>query len=203
MGKQGLKDQKQVKDEEAKEGQVQDLCRADLVKPGSYFSRHSFGEVLKVEILQNGMFGPTQRRFTVKNELDIEWSIDEAVLVKEFRFADQEDLGTKIVTRTEIIEVLEQHPGTAMQVCFRKAPDPAQVAQSLACGRGQMGEREWKKVVASQIAGEERMMTGRHHGSWDQHRRLRFHEQGKGLRLVDPRTIEWVRVARTLHKVEA
>ena len=48
-------------------------------------------------------------------------------------------------------------------------------------------------MLKDATAGEERTMIGRHYGVTDEFGRLRFTamEKDGGLRLVDPRTVEW------------
>lgn len=164
-------------------------CDASKVKPGAVFSRHSFGTV--VESTRKGFSGT----FRVKNAQGFEWEIGAEILEREFSFADQVE-GEEKVSRTRVIEILTENPNTAMTVHFNKAVDPKAVAEQTKGGQGAMSDREWARHVAKLCEGEEREMVGHHSGTWDEHRRLHFVDMGKGPRLVDPRTINWLIVGR-------
>lgn len=164
-------------------------CDPRKIKPGDVFSRHSFGKI-------EGRNGADS--FIVRNEEGFSWTVSENVLAKEFSVASQGD-EQHTLTRTDVIEEVMRAPFTAMTVTFRKQVDPADVAEALAAGRGDLGPRQWRAKVNEALAGEERTMVGYHKGVYDEHRRLRFTEVGVGERLIDPRTIERVTVnGRTL-----
>lgn len=166
-------------------------CDVSKIQVGSMFSRHSFGTVI-------GIRGDMVQ---LRNAKGYEWEIGKNIVAQEFSFADQFD-NEESVSRTRAIEVLTEHSHTAMTVHFNKAPDPKAVAEALKVGQGRMSDREWNKLVATQVAGEERTMIGYHTNHFDMHRRLEFHETGVGLRLVDPRTINWLIVGRTKYTVK-
>jgi hypothetical protein len=166
-------------------------CDFRKVKVGNVFSRHSFGTVIAIrgDMLQ------------LRNSEGYEWTIDANILIQEFSFAEQYDEEEK-VSRTRIIEVLTENPGTAMTVCFMKKAKPGDVAKELAAGQGSLTQRAWNTKVKDLMEGEERVMVGQHHGTWDEHRRLHFNEATKGNRLVDPRTIRWLICRRTKYTVK-
>jgi hypothetical protein len=172
-------------------------CDTKKVKVGSVYSRHSFGTVTDIA-------GDT---FTVQNEKGDSWQIGRTILEKEFSFAEQFD-SEETVNRTRAIEVMVENPQTAMTIHYNKAPEVADkdgkigVATALKNGQGAMSDKEWKKLVATQVAGEEREMIGHHFGAFDEHRRLHFVESGKGPRLVDPRTLNWLIVKRVKYTVK-
>ena len=166
-------------------------CNPRLVKVGSVFSRHSFGVVTEV----------SGNRVGLRNDKGFEWHVDANIIEQEFSFADQFDTEEE-VSRTRAIEVMSEHSHTAMTIVFRKQPDAKAVADTLKAGQGSMSDKDWKKLVAAQVAGEERTMIGHHSNSYDEHRRLHFSESGVGPRLVDPRTIESLIVNRVKYAVK-
>lgn len=166
-------------------------CDFKKIKAGDFFSRHSFGTVVSMD----------GSRATLKNLEDYEWTIDAAVLVQEFTFAEQFE-ATEKRTRTELIEILMDNTRTAMTVCFHKKPKHTDVAKALAEGQGELSDRAWSVKVRDLIEGEERIMVGQHTGKLDEHRRLHFFEQGTELRAVDPRTIDWLIVKRVKYEIK-
>ena len=171
------------------------LCDASKVKVGSVFSRHSFGKVL-----DKGTDRGTEY-FKIQNLEGKTWTITADIVEAEFSFADQFET-TETVSRTRAIEVLTENPYRSITISFRKKVDHKEVAKELAKGQEQLTKRQWTKKVKDLLAGEERTMEGYHTGTFDEHRRLRFNESGKGARLVDPRTVDWMIVGRTKYKVK-
>jgi len=178
-------------------------CDVSKVKVGSQFSRHSMGEVTAMESRFGG-----GKMFKLRNSEGFEWTIDQSILEKEFCFADQHDNEKpEKVSRTALIEVLKEHPHTAMTVCFHKKVDHKEVAKTLTEGRGDKSDRAWTKMVKDAIAGEETVIVGYHMGNFDEHQRLRFIKIGGNsakteFRLVDTRTLQWVIVARKKYEVK-
>lgn len=170
-------------------------CDTSKIKVGSTFSRHSFGTVTK--------FGGNS--IYLKNTEGYEWSITADIVEQEFCFADQYDEEEK-ASRTAVIEVITDNPATAMTICFNKKPDPKAVAKLLKEGQGEDSARAWNKKVKLAIGGAECTLVGYHTGSFDEHRRLRFHKMnadgGTDFRLVDPRTINWIICARKKYIVK-
>lgn len=154
---------------------------AKKIQPGAFFSRHSFGTIVS----------KTPYQIMVRNLDGLEWGIDPNIVEREFSFSDQFET-TKDVNRTDCIELLRQHGHTAMTVNFNKKPEPKDVAKLLQSGQGTSTEKQWVKAVSDAIAGEERTMVGYHTNQFDGHMRLHFNEAGKGPRLVDVRTINWL-----------
>ena len=167
-------------------------CDASKVIVGSVFSRHSHGVVTDI----------SGQNYGLRNEHGFEWTIrGRDILEAEFSFADQYE-DTLKDSRTKIIEVLRQHSHTAMTIVFNKKVDPKVVAKELAAGQGSLSSRAWTAKVKSLMEGEERTMIGHHSNHFDEHQRLVFIEQGKGPRLVDPRTIKSLTVGRLRYEVK-
>lgn len=167
-------------------------CNPNKVKTGSVFSRHSHGVVVAAR----------GERYTLRNEQGFEWEVAGSnILEAEFSFADQYDSNSK-ESRSRIIEILKEHGHTAMTIIFRKKPDPKEIAKELAKGQGSMSVRAWNTKVKELMQGERRVMQGYHTNKFDEHQRLKFIESGKGPRLVDPRTIEELVVAKQRFEVK-
>ena len=167
-------------------------CDFRQVKVGCVFSRHSFGTVTNI----------VGERLMLRNSDGYEWAIDQNILEQEFSFAEQFD-NEEEVSRTQVIELLTEHPRTAMTVQFNKKAKHADVAKELKAGKpADMTDRAWSNKVKKLMDGEERTMVGHHFGRFDEHRRLHFTEAGKGGRLVDPRTINSLIVARMRYVVK-
>jgi predicted peptidase len=168
-------------------------CDAKKIAIGSVWSRHSYGTVV----------ARTGNRFTLRDESGFEWDIDGAnILENQFSFADQFEQEISS-SRTEINQVIMENRGIAMTICFKKKAKHTDVAKALAEGQGDMSDRAWSKHVKDLIEGEERVMIGHHSGVVDEHQRLKFIESGKGPRLVDTRTTQWVIVDRTKYVVKS
>lgn len=167
-------------------------CDAKQVKVGTVFTRFSSGKVVVVS---------PGGQFRVRNATGFEWNISPDIFEQEFSVADQVATDTK-VSRTEVIEVLNAHPRTAMTVNFNKAPDPKAIADALRLGQDKMTDRAWRTKVGELVAGEERTMVGHHYGFYDEHKRLQFQEEEKGQRLVDPRSINWLIVNQVKYTVK-
>lgn len=160
------------------------------IKAGDTYSRHSFGVVTSVR----------GSSITLKNTAGLEWAIDREIFEKEFKTANYVQK-TEQVNRTQAIELLNSNAKTAMTVCFRTKVDPKDVAEALANGRGEATDRAWKIRVREVLEGTQRIMVGHHNNAYDEHRRLRFEEQGAGMKLVDPRTIDYIIVGGTKYEV--
>lgn len=84
-----------------------------------------------------------------------------------------------------------------MTVYFRKKPEhktlTGLVTELLDGNINRPGLRKLSTMLKEATAGEERTMIGRHYGVSDEFGRLRFTamEKDGGLRLIDPRTVEW------------
>ena len=155
-----------------------------LINAGDVFSRFSCGKVVAV----------SPSSITLKNTDGLEWSIDKSIVENEFAFASHSTNPPIHLSRTEIIELVKENPRVAMQITFNKKVDHKAVAKTLLSGKGNMTDRVWNKTVKDALAGEERVMEGVHHRTFDAHGRLQFTEiAGKsgmsGLRVVDLRTI--------------
>jgi hypothetical protein len=168
-------------------------CDPRKVRVGSVYSRHSFGEVVDV----NGYLN----RATLRNKDGLQWDIGLDILAREYSMADQSER-EETINRTKILEILRDNPRTAMTVHFNKAVDLKEVASALAEGQGKASDKAWREKVEQAMAGEERVMIGHHTNAYDERGRLHFDEHGKGPRLVDPRTVNWLIVGRTKYTVK-
>ena len=168
---------------DTKANKTEPRCNASKVKVGSVFSRHSFG-------VATGL----NHRISVRNTGGDEWELDRHIVEREFSFADQYDSEEQL-SRTKAIEVMTENSHTAMTINYNKKPDPKVVAPALKSGQGKMSDDDWQAHVEKLMAGEERTIVGYHQNSFDEHQRLRFTEvteTGAGMKLVDPRTLNWV-----------
>ena len=126
---------------------------------------------------------------------------------------------TEKVSRTELIEKFLSHTRVAMTVNFNKQVKPADVKKAIVelypnKGGKLMSEADFAKKVAKAVdlKGEERTMVGRHYGTQDSNGRVSFvdmevaKEAGKSydprLRLVDPRTLNWLVVSGVKYVVK-
>lgn len=156
-----------------------------MLKPGDKWSRHSYGEVVASNL----------RSIRVKNENGLEWTIDADLFEKEFNVADQFQ-SVLTVNRTEMVEKITQAARLVMTVHFRKKPEHKTLVDTvnkLLDGSTRPKPRALSKLLRDAAAGKERTMVGRHYGTSDEFGRLQFTamEKGGGLRLIDPRTVEW------------
>lgn len=159
-------------------------CDVSQVKIGTVYSCHSYGKVTEID---DGVI-------KLKNEYGFELEVDPSVFEAEYSTADQ-SVVDESVTRTELLKILTRECRIAMTVHFRKKLKPNSVAEALVGGIGTESQQTWLKKVAKALEGEERTMLGYHFGNFDLHGRLQFYEDGK-MKLIDPRTIEWVIVDR-------
>jgi hypothetical protein len=167
---------------------------AKKVKVGDTWSRISFGTVVEVKA------GAVKVR---NNKGDEPWDVSNAIIENEFAFANpHHSEATKEVTGTEAIAILKDHPRTAMTVCFHKKPDPKKTAELLKVGQGNDTEKAWVSKVRKALEGEVREIVGYHVGTWTPQGHLQFFETGKGIRSVDPRTINWIILDRSKYVVK-
>lgn len=120
------------------------------------------------------------------------------------------------VTRTELTEKFLNSTRIAMTVNFNKQVKPADVKAAIVSlypnkGGKLVSEADFKKAVSKAIdlKGEERTMVGRHYGLQDQNGRVQFLDMelpdtdpSKKMRLVDPRTLNWMVVNRVRYEVK-
>lgn len=122
------------------------------------------------------------------------------------------------VTKTKLAEILTSNARQAMTVCFNKQVKPEDVQKKLSAlykdfGLGLTQEDYDKKVKAAlNLVGEERVMVGRHYGSPDVNGRINFVDMtlerdssktyDTRLRLVDPRTINYIIVNNVKYKLK-
>ena len=166
---------------------------ADEVRPGDVFSRASSGTIV----------GCTLGSVTVRNDQGFEWQVSDEVFEAEFTVATQ-FADKKTVTQTKLIELIEKAPRTAMTIHFRKKAKPADVTAALRIAAAESGieSRKFASAVKEAVAGEPRTMIGRHFSDHDERGRLRFIEaEGKGLRLIDTRTVEFAIIDNVKYEV--
>jgi hypothetical protein len=176
---------------QTQQSETTNRCDKDKLTPGDFFSRLSYGVIVKI-------VGDSVH---VRNSEGREWSIGADLVAAEFSIAGQHDETIK-VTQTEMIQVLLDARRTAMTVNFNKKPDAAEAAEALSGGKDGMTDRQWKAKVKLALEGEERTAIGYHEGNLDERGRLKFYENGKGFRQVDPRTLNWVVVNRKLYEIK-
>lgn len=168
------------------ETRIAHKSNAAVLRPGDKWSRHSYGEVVHA----------TGYQVVVKNDAGLEWTIDANLFEKEFNVADQFSKVEKI-TRTEMVEKIVAAARLVMTVHFRKKPEHKTltelVTRLLDGVVKRPGPRKLSSMLKDATAGEERTMIGRHYGTSDDFGRLQFTamEKDGGLRLIDPRTVEW------------
>ena len=168
-------------------------CDASKIAIGSVWSRHSYGTVV----------ARAGSRFTLRDESGFEWDVDGAnILENQFSFADQFTQEIQD-SRTAINQIIMENRSIAMTICFKKKPDHKEIAKELAKGQGGLSDRAWSKHVKDLTDGAERVMIGHHSGHVDEHQRLKFIESGKGPRLVDTRTTQFVIVDQTKYVVKS
>jgi hypothetical protein len=129
--------------------------------------------------------------------------------------ADQYDT-EEIKSRTEVIQIFLAHPYTAMTVNFNKKVDPKEVAKEIEEAYLNSTPRDastkMRQALNRALEGTERTMIGRHHGHHDEFGRVSFVDMqiarntsantDTRLRLVDPRTINWLIVKGVKYKVK-
>lgn len=171
--------------------ETQNRCDPKKLEVGDFFSRLSYGQITRI----------VGHSVHVKNSEGREWSIDDELVAAEFSIAGQYEQVLK-VTQTEMIEFLLANRRTAMTVNFNKKPDEGDIAKVLAAGQGTQTDRAWKSKVKLALEGEERTAIGYHEGNLDERGRLRFYEHGTGMRLVDPRSLNWLVVGRARYEIK-
>ena len=170
-------------------------CNASTVKAGQFWSRLSNGRVI-------GNYG---NALEIENENGKRWQIGAEIFAAEFIVADQARV-KKEMTRTDLITEIVRHPRIAMTIWFRKKVKDTEAVKAIreiiASGIDPNGRAFSSKVKAA-LAGELREMQGRHEGNYDEHGRLYFLDvESKGLRTVDPRTIEQAIIDGTGYRVK-
>ncbi len=181
---------------------VSNKCDASKLKPGTKFSRISYGEIVSVsqQVLGEG-------QVTVRNEAGEEWTISPHLVEAEFFTPDQ---FTKIkeVNRTEMVKAIVGNPRLVMTVTFKKQADPKNLKYAVLellddekAGRTRPGIRKLGTILKEATEGMTRVMVGRHNGIQDEYGRLLFIDMtitsGMRLRQVDPRTVEKAIIANT------
>lgn len=156
-------------------------------------------------------------RLTLKTDSGDTVTVDDNYAQTLLSSANHFDATTK-VTRTELTDIFLNHSRVAMTVNFNKQVKPEDVVDNIAglypkLSMG-MTEDDFKKKVKQQLSlkGEERTMVGRHYGGQDVNGRVNFvdmelekdssKDYETRLRLVDPRTLNYVIVAGVKYVVK-
>lgn len=122
------------------------------------------------------------------------------------------------ITRTELTEIFLANSRMAMTVNYNKQVKPDDIAEEIAQVHGNMtlgtDKVAFKKLIkkALNLKGEERTMVGRHYATQDVNGRVNFvdmeavndskKDYDTRLRLVDPRTLNYVIVGNIKYQVK-
>jgi hypothetical protein len=177
-------------------------CNANNIKPGTKYSRISYGTIVRVDY----------DTVTLRNEEGIEWGIAKQLVDAEFYTPDQFD-SVKEVNRTDMVQAIVSNPRIVMTVTFKKQADPKdlkttvlKLLQDTKAGAKIPATRKLSTILKQATEGESRTMVGRHHGGTDEFGRLQFTDMevdsGHNLRLVDPRTVEEAIFGNVKYKVK-
>lgn len=163
----------------------------------TYFSRHSFGKVLKVN----------KDNVEVQNIDGFKWTVSKEIFEQEFHLNDAKG-SEQIVSRTQLIDIVDKNSYTIMTVTFAKQPKEADVRKKLHAlypNKGNIiSETDFKlkcnNILNEVMKGESRVLIGYHTGNKDASGRYYFNDmetitdekKRPELRLVDPRTLESV-----------
>lgn len=171
-----------------------------------YFSRHSFGKVIKIN----------PQDVIVENIEGDQWSVSKSIFESEFDLND-EFSESNFVSRTELIEIVTKHPYTIMTVDFNKKVKDAEAKKKLHSlypnKNGILSESDFKtkcnEILQEVLNGEPRTLIGYHTGKTDASGRIFFFDMetakdGKApeFRLVDPRTLHRVVIKDVLYSVK-
>jgi len=134
-------------------------------------------------------------RIRVKNERGFEFDISGNIVSEGMYSADQ-FTETKKLTRTELVEVLENAGDTVFTVNFNKQPTPKEVADKL---QG-FSKENARKAATKLLKGDERTLTGYLLQTEPKMGRsqvidLEIAPKGDGvnrIRQVDHRTLNWI-----------
>lgn len=113
---------------------------------------------------------------------------------------------TEKINKTIATELVLANANVAMTVCFNKQVDKKDVQANIMSAYSSSTpvefEKAVKKAVSEALEGEERVIVGRHHGKIDNFGRIKFVDMklpkagsegfDSRMRLVDPRTINWL-----------
>jgi hypothetical protein len=114
------------------------------------------------------------------------------------------------VSRTEIAEIFKNNPNTAMTVNYNKKVDEKEAVTEIA-KVAKSAKSVLEATVKRVLAGEERTIVGRHHGSVTELGRYNFVDMEQKreaktydtrLRQVDPRTINYLIVGGIKYQVK-
>jgi len=171
----------------SKEGGDTRKSDANSLNIGDKWSRHSYGTVV----------GRDYYGTVVENETGMQWKVSKNIFEAEFNVASQYREEVKL-SRTDMVDKIVSSARLVMTVHFRKKPEHKDLVTAvidLLDGKidRPASKRGLSMLLKKATDGEERTMVGRHYGTKDDFGRLQFTEMksGGGLRLIDPRTVEW------------
>lgn len=181
---------------------VKKKCSPANIKPGSKYSRISYGTIVEVDF----------DSVTICNEEGVEWWIAKELVAAEFYTPDQYS-EVKEVNRTDMVQAIVSNPRIVMTVTFKKQADQKELRAVVAnllkdaqAGGKVPGSRKLSTLLKGATEGETRTMVGRHQGGTDEFGRLQFTdmevESGHNLRLIDPRTVEQAIFGNVCYKVK-
>jgi len=147
----------------------------------------------------------TNGNVLVKDDFDNEIELSKEYAEKLLQSAHS-STDTKKVTKTELAEIFISNSRIAMSVSYNKQVKEADVVTEIMDAYDNSTpktmETAIKKAVKKGLEGEERLMIGRHYGTTDEFGRINFVDMeiekdpaksyDTRLRLVDPRTINWL-----------
>ena len=183
--------------------QTSKKSNAHKLSPGDHWSRNSYGTVVEVQ----------HDSIIVQNDKGDKWAIDSPLFESEFSTADQ-FTDTVKVTRTEMVQKIIGSARVVMTIFFRKQAQPAilkaavmQLLVDVSRGAPILKDRALGKLLKDATAGGERTMVGRHYGTTDEFGRIQFLDvegsvSGTGLKVVDPRTVEWCIIENVRYEVK-
>lgn len=130
----------------------------------------------------------------------------DAGYAENFLTSASEFTTTQNITRTEAVELVRNHPFTAMTINYNKQAKEADIVKEIQDAYDNSTPKEFstkiKAAVKKSANGEERTIVGRHYNTYDGFGRLSFidmdiaQDASKSYdvrnRLVDPRTINWL-----------
>ena len=168
------------------------------------FKKLKVGEVLS-ETQYYTVEKTAGNKVQLKNDFGESIVVDNGYVEACLTSADQFQKEEKI-TKTEAAALFIANPYTAISASFNKQVKEADVVKEIMAAYEDATPKAMadavKKAVKKGLQGEERIITGRHTGSQDEFGRINFTDMklDKGvkpeydarLRLVDPRTLNWL-----------
>lgn len=175
------------------------------LKPGEVLSETQYYKVQKI----------AGNKVQLKNDFGEDIVVDSNYVDKCLTSAEQAPKET-FVNKTEAANLLLANPYVVMTACYKKQVKEADVVKQIldayAGSTPKSIEAVIKQAVKAGLQGEERVIVGRHMGTQDDFGRVNFVDMNldKGvkpdydarLRLVDPRTLNWLILRGTKYIVK-